>query len=84
MKAQLVLPGEPPPAGVLRAQTPQKKLREATEPRKAGNACVLVYLEDGVRERGSVALSEVVIVVSLGLFLDIALSFASAVYVHSE
>lgn len=38
-----------------------------------------VHMGDGIRRQGSAALSEVVIVVSLGLFLDIGLSFSSTV-----
>ena len=55
---------------------PQKELREATEPRKSG---MPVYVGDRIRGQGRFALPEVEIVVSLGLFLDISLSFACTV-----
>lgn len=57
-------------------KTPQKELREAREPRKAG---MPVYMGDGITGQGSAALPEVAIVVSLCLFLDMSLSFACAV-----
>ena len=78
LEGPVVLPGEPPSAGVLPAHTPHRRsvYTEKLQPREAG-----VYVHVGEEENG---LSEVLVVAPLSLFLDIDWSFASTVWVHSE
>ena len=73
----LILPGEPPSAGVLPAHTPHGRSlhTEKLQPWKAG-----VHVHIG---QGGDAVSEGVVVAPLGPFLDIGWSFESTVWMYS-